>query len=161
MPADSEDPEETTGTPGGATGGPTTWRPLGVRLSGALFGGLLMVVSVAAWVRLDPEIKAVFTPFERVTTLLIYAGAFAAWYALVRSRVTATSDRLVVVNGFKRREFAWAQVITVRLPKGAPWATVDLADGTSIPAMGIQGSDGGRARAAVLALREAIAQHSR
>jgi hypothetical protein len=120
-----------------------------------------MVVSVAAWVRLDPEIKAVFTPFERVTTLLIYAGAFAAWYALVRSRVTATSDRLVVVNGFKRREFAWAQVIAVRLPKGAPWATVDLADGTSIPAMGIQGSDGGRARAAVLALREAIAQHSR
>lgn len=144
MPADSE----------------TTWRPLGVRISGALFGSMLLVVSVAAWVNLDPEIQAVFTPFERVTTLLIYVGGFAAWYALIRSRVTATPGRLVVVNGFKRREFAWAQVVAVRLPRGAPWATLDLADGTSVAAMGIQGSDGTRARAAVKALRDVIAERS-
>ena len=30
----------------------------------------------------------------------------------------------------------------MHLPPGAPWATLDLADGTTISAMAIQGSDG-------------------
>lgn len=144
MPADSE----------------VTFRPLGVRLSGALFGGMLLVVSVGAWVLLDPKIKAVFTYGERFTTLLIYAAAYTTWYAMARSRVTATADSLIVVNGFKRRDFAWPQVIALRLNRGAPWATLDLSDGTSVPVMGIHGSDGKRARTAVRALRQLIAERS-
>ena len=38
-----------------------------------------------------------------------------------------------------------------------PWAVLDLADGTSQPAMGIQGSDGARARRAVAELRLLLA----
>jgi hypothetical protein len=34
--------------------------------------------------------------------------------------------------------------------------TLDLADGTTVPAMGIQASDGGRARAALRDLRALI-----
>ena len=132
---------------------PHTWRPLGVRLSGALFGGVLIVVSVAAWVSLGPEIQAWFTTFQRVTTLVLFAFAFAAWYALVRSRVVAEADRLIVVNGFKRREFEWAEVVSANLGRGAPWASLDLADGTTVPVMGIQGSDGTRARLAIRQLR--------
>ena len=56
---------------------------------------------------------------------------FAAFYALVRSRVVAETDRLVVVNGYRRREYDWAEVLAVHLPPGAPWAVLDLADGTS------------------------------
>jgi hypothetical protein len=44
-------------------------------------------------------------------------------------------------------------VLAIHLPPGAPWAVLDLADGTSAPAMGIQGSDGGRARLAVRQVR--------
>ncbi len=36
----------------------------------------------------------------------------------------------------------------MHLPPGAPWATLDLADGTTISAMAFQGSDGARAQTA-------------
>ena len=45
----------------------------------------------------------------------------------------------------------------MHLPPGAPWVTLDLADGTTVAAMGIQGSDGDRAKRAVRELR-AIAE---
>lgn len=137
---------------------PHTWRPLGVRLSGALFGGVLIIVSAAAWISLGPEIRSWFTTFQRITTLMLFACAFAAWYALVRSRVVAEQERLIVVNGFKRREFEWAEVLSANLGRGAPWATLDLADGTSVPVMGIQGSDGTRARTAIRQLRALVNQ---
>lgn len=137
---------------------PRSWRPLGVRLAGALFGGMLLVVCVVAWFAWDPETRARFTGLQRATILALAMMAFAAGFALARSRVVAEADRLVVVNGYKRRELAWAEVIAVHLPPGAPWAVLDLADGTSLPAMGIQGSDGARARTAVRELRVLLAR---
>jgi hypothetical protein len=77
-------------------------------------------------------------------------------YALGRSRVVASPDHLTVVNGYRRRDFEWAEVIAVHLPPGAPWVTLDLADGNSVSAMGIQGSDGARARVAVRELRKLV-----
>lgn len=137
---------------------PRSWRPLGVRLAGALFGGMLLVVCVVAWFAWDPETRARFTGLQRATLLALAMMAFAAGFALARSRVVAEADRLVVVNGYKRRELAWAEVVSVHLPPGAPWAVLDLADGTSLPAMGIQGSDGARARTAVRELRALLAR---
>lgn len=137
---------------------PHVWRPLGVRISGALFGSVLVIVSAVSWISLPADIQAVFTPFQRFTMLLLSLVAFSAWYALVRSRVEAQQDRLIVVNGFKRREFAWPEVVAANLGRGAPWARLDLADGTSVPAMGIQGSDGSRARTAIRELRALVRQ---
>jgi Bacterial PH domain len=142
----------------GAPALPVTWRPLGVRLSGGLFGGVLVAVSTVSWISLPAEIQAYFTTFQRITILLLSGVAFAAWYALVRSRVVADLNGLVVVNGFKRREFSWPEVVSANLGRGAPWATLDLADGTTVPAMGIQGSDGRRARLAIRQLRLLVAQ---
>ncbi len=137
---------------------PHTWRPLGVRLAGALFGSMLLVVCVAAWLLWDPETRARFTTLQRATVIGLGMMAFGAGFALARSRVVAETDRLVVVNGYKHRELAWAEVVAVHLPPGAPWAVLDLADGTSAPAMGIQGSDGARARTAVRQLRAVLAR---
>ena len=66
----------------------------------------------------------------------------------------------MVVNGYRKRELDWAEVVAVNMPPGAPWAVLDLADGTSTPAMGIQGSDGARARTAVRELRSVLAERS-
>jgi hypothetical protein len=137
---------------------PHTWRPLGVRLAGAFFGGLLLVVCAVAWFTFDAETRAKFTVFQRGTLVFLGLIAFAAGFALVRSRVVAEVDRLVVVNGYRKRTYEWAEVLAVHLPPGAPWAILDLADGTSAPAMGIQGSDGGRARVAVRQLRALLAR---
>ena len=58
-----------------------------------------------------------------------------------------------MVNGYRRHTFTWPEVVTVTPPGRRPWATLDLNDGTTVSAMGIQGSDGARARRAVRELR--------
>ena len=117
--------------------------------------GLLVVLAVT-WVRLDDQTKDAITPWQRVTMVLLLLLGYGCLHALVRSRVDAHRDGLVVVNGYRTRRLAWPQVVAVHLPPGAPWATLDLGDGSAIPAMGIQGSDGDRARAAVRELRELL-----
>jgi len=145
MPADSDPPSEIVL--------PHTWRPYGARIAAAVAGIGLVVICLVAWFAFPAEVRAQFTPFQKLTMLFMFGLAFAAWYALVRSRVVAEDTRLIVVNGFKRREFEWAEVVAVNLVRGAPWATLDLADGTTISALAIQGSDGARARQAVRQLR--------
>ncbi len=137
---------------------PHTWRPLGVRVAGSVLGGALLLVCVVAWFAFPADIRAQFTPFQRGTLVALGLLAFATGFALTRSRLVAEPERLVVVNGYRRRELAWAQVVEVRLPPGAPWATLDLTDGTTAPVMAIQGSDGERARDAVRALRALLDQ---
>ena len=132
---------------------PHTWRPFGPRLAGTLFGGMLLIVCAAAWFGFDDATRAKFTFFQRATLVFLGLLAFAAWFALMRSRVVATVDKLVVVNGYRRREYDWAEVIAVHLPPGAPWVVLDLADGSTASALGIQGSDGARAQRAVRQLR--------
>jgi hypothetical protein len=135
---------------------PHTWRPFGVRVAGIVFGGALLVVCAVAWFSFDAETRAKFTFFQRSTLVFLGLLAFSVWFALVRSRVVAEEERLVVVNGYKRHEFEWAEVVAVHLPPGAPWVTLDLSDGTTATALGIQGSDGARARLAVRQLRALV-----
>jgi hypothetical protein len=137
---------------------PHTWRPLGVRVAGIVFGGMLFAVCAFAWFAFDAETRAKFTFFQRSTLVFLGLLAFAAGFALTRSRVVAGERSLVVVNGYRKREYEWAEVLAVHLPPGAPWATLDLSDGSTAAAMGIQGSDGERARRAVRQLRALIDQ---
>ena len=136
---------------------PVTFRPLGPRIVGIGLGVGLLVVFSAAWISFGPDVRARFTFFQRSTLVFLGALGFGAIFALVRSRVDGERGRLVVVNGFRRRELAWEQVVSVRMPPGAPWATLDLSDGTTLAAMGIQGSDGARAQQAVRQLRAIVA----
>lgn len=154
MPADSE----RAGGPDHAVSLPHTWRPLGPRIAGIAGGLVLLVLFLAAWFAFDDETRSRFTPFQIGTLALLWLLGGGAMNALVRSRAVAERDRLVVVNGYKRRELEWAQVVAVRLPPGAPWVTLDLADGETMPVMGIQGSDGERAQRAVRQLRALVAQ---
>jgi hypothetical protein len=132
---------------------PHTWRPLGTRLAVVFFGGLLAVVCVAGWVAVGPEVRAKVTVYQQVTLLLIAAGAAAIAWALVRCRVTAREQGLEVVNGYRTHHYEWAEVLAVHMPPGAPFPTFDLADGTSRSALGIQATDGERAKIAIRELR--------
>jgi hypothetical protein len=139
---------------------PHTWRPFGARMAGSVFGGGLLALVVAVWILLGEDERARFTSFQIGTLVFLGLLAFAAWFALVRSRVTASETGLTVVNGYRRRDFEWAQVLGISLRRGAPWAGLDLSDGTSVPVMAIQGSDGSRAVAAVRELRRLINERS-
>lgn len=137
---------------------PRTWRPLGPRLAGIIFGSALAIVCAVTWFTFDAETRAKFTPFQLGTLAFLALLAATAMNALIRSRVEGTRDGLVVVNGYRRRRFEWAEVVAVRLPPGAPWATADLSDGSTVSLMGIQGSDGARAHQAVREVR-ALSEH--
>jgi hypothetical protein len=135
---------------------PHTWRPLGVRLAVLFFGGMLVLVCTFAWFGFDPSVRARFTLFQRSTIVALGLCYAAVGYALARSRVVAQETGLVVVNGFKKHVYEWAQVVAIRLPTGAPWATLDLADGTTVSVLALQQTDGDRARRAVRGLRDLI-----
>lgn len=139
---------------------PRTWRPMGVRVAGVVLGAGLLLCFGLVWVGFDQETRDKFTAFQLGTLVFLGLLAFSVWFALVRCRVVAEPARLVVVNGYRRRELEYAQVIAVHLPRGAPWVTLDLADGSTVAAMGIQGSDGDRARRAVRELRSLVEQRS-
>ena len=135
---------------------PHTWRPLGPRIAGAVAGAVLVVMAAFLWFTFDAQTRDAITPFQRATVIALGVVMLASLLALVRSRVVAQPDRLTVVNGYRRRDYEWAEVIAVRLPPGAPWVTLDLADGSTVAVMGIQGSDGARARLAVRELRALV-----
>jgi hypothetical protein len=139
---------------------PHTWRPLGVRIAATGLGSMLMLVLVFAFFSFDAETRAAFTVFQIGTLIALGLLALSLGYALARSRVVAEPGRLVVVNGYRRREFEYAEVVEAHLPPGAPWVTLDLADGTAVSAMGIQGSDGARAQHALRELRAVLEAES-
>lgn len=140
---------------------PRTWRPLGTRIAGIAAGLLLLAFVVATWLLFDDQVRDDFTLLQRVTAVAMGMLIFACVHALVRPRAVATERGLVVVNGYKKREFEWAEVVAVHLPRGAPWATLDLADGTTCAVMAMQGSDGARAKKAVRELRSVLAATTR
>lgn len=139
---------------------PHTWRPMGVRFAVVGFGLMLFIVCAAAWFGFDDETRAKFNILQRITLLVLGAGFATIGWALGRARVTAEMEELVVVNGFRSRTLEWEEVLAVHLPEGAPWATLDLADGTTISAMAFQGSDGRVARDGVRELRALIDRES-
>ncbi len=163
MPAGSDSGPGHGGAEGAGVAAPSlphTWRPLGVRLAVYVFGGMLLALIVAVWVALGAEVRGQFTTFQRGT--LVFMGLLLAttWNALVRSRVTASTEGLTVVNGYRSRTYEWSQVIGVSLRRGAPWGSLDLSDGTTVSLIGVQGSDGQRARRAVREIRATIAANT-
>lgn len=59
-------------------------------------------------------------------------------------RARALPDVLEVRNIGRTRRYAWAQILAVdfRPELGAPWAQLDLSDGTTATVMAVQASDG-------------------
>jgi hypothetical protein len=139
---------------------PRVYRPLGPRVVGVAITIALATICVTTWVTFDDETRDKFTTFQRGTLVFFGLLFLVLMHALIRSRAVAYPDRLLVVNGYRRHEYAWPQIVAARLPPGAPWVTLDLADGETAAVMGIQGSDGERARVALRELRTLVAAAS-
>jgi hypothetical protein len=148
MPPDSESTK-----PGLPVRLPHTFRPLGVRMAVFVFGGLLVLVAAVIWFTFPPEIRAKFTTFQRGTIIVLGLGFLALGWGLARSRVEARAEGLRIVNGYRARSLEWNEVVRVSMRPGSPWATLDLADGTTAQTLGIQASDGARATRQVRQLR--------
>jgi hypothetical protein len=125
-----------------------TWRPGWARIIPYVLG----VVVVAGMVVLAVAMPSTWGLGDRIGLVFIGLVVAGVLHILARSRITADDRGLTVVNGLRTHEYEWAEIIGVSMAEGAPWPTLDLADGSTLPAMGIQASDGDRARLAVAEL---------
>jgi hypothetical protein len=112
---------------------PITFRPLRTKIVLLSVGAVMFVVITAGALLLDH----VRTP-ERLSfifTALLFFGVLAV---LSRPKVVADEDGVTVVNVTRTRRLAWAEILRVNLRQGDPWVFLDLSDGSSLPALGIQ-----------------------
>ncbi|MFI9075166.1 PH domain-containing protein [Streptomyces sioyaensis] len=112
---------------------PVTFRPTRTR-------AVLYTVGIAQFAALTAIALALpkLTGGERLSFVLTGLLVLAVLLLLSRPKVVARQEGVTVVNLTTRRELAWAEVLRVNLRAGDPWVHLDLADGTSLPAMGIQ-----------------------
>lgn len=77
-------------------------------------------------------------PGERLSFVVTGALIFWVLAQLARVKVVADDSGVTVVNIASRRRLAWAEILQVNLRPGDPWVFLNLSDGTSLPALGIQ-----------------------
>jgi PH (Pleckstrin Homology) domain-containing protein len=140
---------------------PRTYRPLGARLATVVAGTALTVAATVLWRLLTDDIRAQFTPGQRLTLLLIFAAILVVLYGVYRTAAIADVAGLTVVNGYRRHRFEWAELVRVSLGTHRPWALLDLADGSAVAVMAIQSADGDRATRAVRELAVLLAEQTR
>ncbi|MER5617372.1 MULTISPECIES: PH domain-containing protein [unclassified Streptomyces] len=112
---------------------PVTFRPTRTRVVLLTVGAVMFVVITAVALTLEqlgPGERASF-----VFTALLFFGVLAL---LSRPKVVANEDGVTVVNLTRTRRLSWAEILRVNLRVGDPWVFLDLSDGTSMPALGIQ-----------------------
>ncbi|OIQ79682.1 hypothetical protein GALL_385810 [mine drainage metagenome] len=122
-----------------------TYRPnLGRKIPLALaLVVLLLTVGAAAF----QSGGALFSYVWRVSMPVVSAIVILVLLLVARPSLKLSDEGLVVVNILRSQKLEWSQILAVRFAKDAPWASLDLADGTRLNLMAVQNSDGPRARA--------------
>ncbi|MEV5546872.1 PH domain-containing protein [Streptomyces sp. NPDC052309] len=77
-------------------------------------------------------------PGERLSFVLTALLLDCVLLVLARPKVVADDSGVTVVNLTSKRHLEWAEILQVNLRPGDPWVFLDLSDGTSLPALGIQ-----------------------
>ncbi|WP_369167877.1 PH domain-containing protein [Streptomyces sp. R28] len=112
---------------------PVTFRP-GRTRAVLLTAGIAIFVVITAVALLLEKLG----PGERLSFILTGALMFGVLAMLARVKVVADESGVTVVNIAGRRRLEWAEILQVNLRPGDPWVFLDLSDGTSLPALGIQ-----------------------
>ncbi|MYS92714.1 MULTISPECIES: PH domain-containing protein [Streptomyces] len=112
---------------------PITFRPGSTRavlLSAAV--AILVVITAVAMLLKQ------LSPAERLSFILTALLLDAVLLLLARPKVVADESGVTVVNLTNKRRLEWAEILQVTLRPGDPWVFLNLSDGTSLPALGIQ-----------------------
>ncbi|GAA2359693.1 PH domain-containing protein [Streptomyces carpaticus] len=138
---------------------PVVFRPVLTRIilmvTGAVVLAVLLVIAVIV-----PVSASTWGLGDRFTVAGTGLAAWGVLAVLCRPKVLADAEGVTVVNLTAKRRLAWAEIIRVSLRPGDPWVTLDLADGTTMAAMGIQpGLARERALADARALRALVEAH--
>ena len=112
---------------------PVTFRPARTRVVMLTAAVAIFAVVTTVGLMLEP-----LGPGERASFLLTAALLAGVLLMLSRPRVVAEESGVTVVNLTTRRRLEWAEIVSVNLRPGDPWVFLNLSDGTSLPALGIQ-----------------------
>ncbi|MFI9153158.1 PH domain-containing protein [Streptomyces sp. NPDC053367] len=112
---------------------PVTFRPSRTRAVLLTAAAAIFVTVSAIALLLDS-----LGPGERLTFILTAAVFAGVVLMLARPKVVADDSGVTVVNFVSSRRLEWAEIVQVNLRVGDPWVFLDLTDGTSLPAIGIQ-----------------------
>lgn len=112
---------------------PVTFRPSRTRAVLVSTGVAILVVLTTVVMLLEQ-----LGPGERLSFIVTGALIFGVLLMLARPKVVADENGVTVVNIASSRRLAWAEILQVNLRPGDPWVFLNLSDGTSLPALGIQ-----------------------
>jgi hypothetical protein len=112
---------------------PVTFRPSRTRAVLLTAGAAIFAVITTVALLLET-----LSPGERVSFVFTAALLFGVLLLLSRPKVVADETGVTVVNIASRRHLEWAEILQVNLRPGDPWVFLNLSDGTSLPALGIQ-----------------------
>ncbi|MDN3267525.1 PH domain-containing protein [Streptomyces sp. MA15] len=112
---------------------PVTFRPGRTRAVLLSAGVALFVV-----VSLIGLLLSGLGPGERVSFVFTAALLAGVLFLLARPKIVADEAGVTVVNIVHRRRLEWAEILQVNLRSGDAWVFLDLSDGTTLPALGIQ-----------------------
>ncbi|MFD3517585.1 PH domain-containing protein [Streptomyces sp. NPDC058657] len=112
---------------------PVTFRPHRTRVVLLTIGVLMFATISAVGLLLET-----LSPGERVSFVFTGALMFGVLILLSRPKVVADEAGVTVVNLTSKRRLEWAEIVKVNLRPGDAWVFLDLSDGTSLPALGIQ-----------------------
>ncbi|MFF4959895.1 PH domain-containing protein [Streptomyces sp. NPDC001222] len=112
---------------------PVTFRPARTRAVLVTAGIAMFAVITAVALLLET-----LTAGERVSFVFTGALLCGILLLLARPKVVADESGVTVVNIASRRRLDWAEILQVNLRPGDPWVFLNLSDGTSLPALGIQ-----------------------
>ena len=112
---------------------PVTFRPSRTRAV-LLAAGVAIFVTITVIALLLEQLG----PGERLSFIFTAALLAGVLFLLARVKVVADESGVTVQNIAGRRHLEWAEIIQVNLRPGDPWVFLNLSDGTSLPALGIQ-----------------------
>lgn len=112
---------------------PVTFRPGHTRVI-LLTAGLAIFVTISGVALLLEQLG----PGEKLSFIVTGGLIFWVLAQLARVKVVADESGVTVVNIAGKRRLEWAEILRVNLRPGDPWVFLDLSDGTSLPALGIQ-----------------------
>ncbi|KUH39650.1 MULTISPECIES: PH domain-containing protein [Streptomyces] len=112
---------------------PVTFRPRRTRAVLLTVGAVMFAVLTAVALILER-----LHPGERMSFILTAGLFYGVLILMSRPKVVADEDGVTVVNLTRSRRLSWPEILRVNLRVGDPWVFLDLSDGTSLPALGIQ-----------------------
>jgi hypothetical protein len=141
--------------------GAAVFRPLRARV--VIYGcaALLLVALLGGNLFLPTRGAGAWGLGSRVALALFALAAVLLLHRLAAVRVEVDDEGATVVNIVHSRRLAWPEIVGVRLRGDDPWLLLDLSDGESLAAMGVQKADGARAERQAQAFARMVQEHSR